>query len=91
MRISVKRTGGFAGLTTRWAVDVGGEELEQGWREAIEACPWEAPPARQDEPDRYVYDIRAGERRATLPEQQLTGAWLSLVDMTRRAAGRRSG
>jgi hypothetical protein len=91
MRISVKRTGGFAGLTTGWAVEVGADELDRDWRDAIEACPWEQAPDQQDQPDRYLYDIRAGERQATLTEQQVTGPWLSLVDMTRRAAAQQSG
>ncbi|MFD1213236.1 protealysin inhibitor emfourin [Arthrobacter sp. GCM10027362] len=87
MKICVKRTGGFAGLTTQWAVEVGGDELEKDWLDAIEACPWESIPDQQNQPDRYMYDIRAGEHRVTLPEGQVTGPWLSLVDMTRRAAG----
>jgi hypothetical protein len=92
MRISIKRTGGFAGLTTRWAVDVGRDELERDWRQVIEACPWEDATGQENQPDRYLYDIRAGDRQATLTERQVTGPWLSLVDMTRRkAAGQQSG
>lgn len=33
--------------------------------------------------DRFVYSIRAGRRRATLPEQAVTGPWRVLVDCAR--------
>lgn len=72
-------------------MEVGGDELERDWREVIEACPWEAVPAQENQPDRFIYDIQAGERQATLPERELTGPWLRLVDMARRAAGQQSG
>jgi hypothetical protein len=91
MRISVKRTGGFAGLTTRWAVEIGPDELERDWLGVIEACPWADVAGEENQPDRYLYDIRAGDRQATLTERQVTGPWLDLVDRTRQAAGRRPG
>ncbi|NKX50923.1 hypothetical protein HER39_10165 [Arthrobacter deserti] len=91
MEISARRTGGSAGLTARWAVEVGADELERDWLAVIEACPWEETRGQESQPDRSCYDIRAGERHAPLAEQQVTGPWASLVDMTRRAAGQQPG
>ena len=86
MRIAVRRTGGFAGLTMRWAVDVTQPELGDIWMPLIESCPWEDAPDLANEPDRYMYSISAGERNATLPEREVTGPWRDLVDRTRDAA-----
>ena len=38
------------------------------------------------QPDRFIYRIRAGERRATLPERDLVGPWRVLVETMRAAA-----
>jgi hypothetical protein len=86
MRIAVRRTGGFAGLTTRWAVDIAQPELRDVWMPLIDSCPWDDVPGDANQPDRYVYSISAGERQATLPERQVTGPWRALVDRTRDAA-----
>lgn len=86
MRIAVRRTGGFAGLTTRWAVDVAQPELRDVWMPLIDSCPWDDVPDDANQPDRYVYSISAGERQATLPEHHVTGPWRALVDRTRDAA-----
>lgn len=86
MRIDVRRTGGFAGLTTQWAVDVAQPELSDVWMPLIDSCPWDDVPDVANEPDRYVYSISAGEREVTLPEHHLTGPWRALVDRTRDAA-----
>ena len=38
------------------------------------------------QPDRFLYSIRAGQRRAVLPERELTGPWRDLVECARAAA-----
>jgi hypothetical protein len=86
MKIAVRRTGGFAGLTTRWAVDVAQPELRDVWMPLIDSCPWDDVPDDANQPDRYVYSIIAGEHQVTLPERQVTGPWRALVDRTRDAA-----
>lgn len=91
MRISVKRTGGFAGLTRRWAVEVGQPELRDEWLPIIESCPWDDVPQTQNQPDRYMYWISAGEREASLPEQDVTGPWRQLVDRTLESARQEEG
>jgi hypothetical protein len=72
MKITVERSGGIAALTR------------------VEACPWDAVPdsrpITEGQPDRFMYSIRAGEHRATLPERAVTGPWRVLVETTRAAA-----
>ncbi len=96
MKISVERTGGIAALTRVWTVTARTESAKSEWQPIVEACPWDAVPktvraaaaeAEADQPDRFIYSIRAGQRRAALPEQRVTGPWRVLVDSTRAAAG----
>jgi hypothetical protein len=95
MKISVERTGGIAALTRVWTVSAETERAKNEWQPIVEACPWDAVPktvraaaaeADGTQPDRFIYSIRAGQRRAALPEQRVTGPWRVLVDSTRAAA-----
>lgn len=95
MKISVERTGGIAAMTRVWTVDARSKTAINQWEPIVEACPWDAVPrtpraaAEQfagSQPDRFIYSIRAGDRRAALPERAVTGPWRVLVDRTRAAA-----
>lgn len=95
MKISVERTGGVAALTRVWTVKADTERAKNQWQPIVEACPWDAVPktvraaaaeAEGSQPDRFIYAIRAGQRRAALPEQQVTGPWRVLIDSTRAAS-----
>ncbi|MDQ0755831.1 protealysin inhibitor emfourin [Arthrobacter sp. B3I4] len=93
MKITVQRSGGIAGIERVWSVEAVTPDDRNQWLSLVEACPWDelpgaaAPDAgRSVQPDRFVYSIRAGERRATLPERDLTGPWRTLVDSMRAAA-----
>lgn len=95
MKISVERSGGIAALTRVWTVNAETESDRNQWQPIVEACPWDAVPktpraaaARfsDAQPDRFIYSIKAGQRRAALPEQAVTGPWRVLVDSTRQAA-----
>ncbi|MDE8669036.1 hypothetical protein PY310_10645 [Pseudarthrobacter sp. H3Y2-7] len=97
MKISVERTGGIAALTRVWTVTAETESAMSEWQPIVEACPWDAVPktvraaaaeAEASQPDRFIYAIRAGQRRAALPEQQVTGPWRVLIDSARAAAER---
>lgn len=87
MKISVVRSGGFAGLSLTWAVQVDEQSDPQSWTSLIEDLPWHTSrhqaPAH---PDRYVYRIRVSRRRITLAEQEVTGPWRELVEKVREAA-----
>jgi hypothetical protein len=95
MKISVERSGGIAALTRVWTVNAQTESAKSQWQPIVEACPWDAVPktvraaaaeASANQPDRFIYSIRAGQRRAARPEQAVTGPWRVLVDSTRAAA-----
>jgi hypothetical protein len=90
MKITIQRSGGMAGMTRSWTVQAAPEEKDR-WQPLVEACPWDTvQEAGRDlpdgPPDRFTYSIRAGNRRATLPERELTGPWRDLVDRARVAA-----
>lgn len=95
MKISVERSGGIAALTRVWTVNAQTESAKSQWQPIVEACPWDAVPktvraaaaeASANQPDRFIYSIRAGQHRAALPEQAVTGPWRVLVESTRAAA-----
>jgi len=90
MKITVERSGGIAALTRVWTVQAVTSSDKSRWQPIVEACPWDAVEdpgqAPHGQPDRFMYSIRAGQRRATLPETAVTGPWRVLVDSTRAAA-----
>ncbi|MFC0456825.1 protealysin inhibitor emfourin [Arthrobacter liuii] len=100
MKIKVERTGGIAAMTRVWTVDAQTDRDLSHWQPIVEACPWDAVPNtlraaavafEAPQPDRFIYSITAGQRRAALPEQALTGPWRILVDSARAAAEESSG
>ena len=100
MKISVERSGGIAALTRVWTVHARTESARNQWQPIVEACPWDAVPktlraaaaeVQGIQPDRFIYSIRVGERRAALPEQAVTGPWRVLVDCTRAASEDKPG
>jgi hypothetical protein len=90
----VERSGGIAALTRVWTVHAQSETAKSQWQPIVEACPWDDVPktvraaaeTTSNQPDRFIYSIRAGQRRAALPEQAVTGPWRVLVDSARAAA-----
>ncbi|MEC5178931.1 protealysin inhibitor emfourin [Arthrobacter sp. CG_A4] len=91
MKITVQRSGGIAGMKRTWSVLATPPDDRELWQPLVEACPWEDVPknarsAATGQPDRFLYSIRAGQRRATLPEQAVTGPWRDLVDQARATA-----
>ena len=88
MKITVQRSGGVAGIQRVWSVQPETPDAVDQWQGLIEACPWDDLPGDDTgQPDRFVYQIRAGQRRATLPERHVTGPWRALVDCARASAG----
>ncbi|AXJ11387.1 protealysin inhibitor emfourin [Arthrobacter sp. PM3] len=88
MKITVQRSGGVAGMKRTWTVQPEPPEDTERWQPLIEACPWDdvAGTGRGGQPDRFMYSIRAGQRRAVLPEREVTGPWRDLIDCARAAA-----
>lgn len=95
MKITVERHGGIAGIPRVWTVQVRSSTAVSRWEPLVEACPWDAVPNTLRDaskafddgpPDRFMYAIRAGQRRAALPERAVVGPWRTLVDTAREAA-----
>jgi hypothetical protein len=86
MKVTVVRSGGFAGLTSNWEVVIDDQDDRDSWMELIESLPWQSTPRARQLPDGYSYRITCSRHRITLPEQQLTGTWRELVDRVREAA-----
>ncbi|GAA2655076.1 protealysin inhibitor emfourin [Streptomyces aculeolatus] len=80
MRITVTRTGGFAGLTREATLDTAGRAdaagLEALARRAL-AEGAAAPPAGV--PDGFAYRVTAGGRTAHFADPRLTGAQREIV------------
>jgi hypothetical protein len=100
MKIKVERSGGSAAVKRVWTVDAQSDSDLSQWQPLVEACPWDAVPStpraaaaafEAPQPDRFIYSISAGQRRAALPEQALTGPWRVLVDTARAAAEESAG
>ena len=91
MKVTVTRSGGFAGLSTRWEVRVDEQPDEDSWLVLLRGLPWDAQRREPPQPDRYIYRIRCEPvpatrpepREAVIPEQSLTGGWRELVDRVR--------
>jgi hypothetical protein len=95
MKITVQRSGGVAAITRVWTVEAASSEDKKRWMPIVEACPWDEVPSRKQaggqatgqaagqatgQADRFMYSIRAGQHRATLPETAVTGPWHTLVE-----------
>lgn len=81
IRIVVSRSGGFAGITRTWAVEVTEAEAEQRWLPLLEGV--EDTNDDDDGRDRYVYHITVGYREVTLAERTVHGPWQELLDRVR--------
>ena len=83
MKITVQRSGGIAAMTRVWSVDAVSPDDKERWVPMVEACPWEEAKSQSraaNQPDRFMYSIRAGQHRATLPDRAVTGPWQELVE-----------
>lgn len=83
MKVNVVRTGGFAGLTQGWEVRVDEQPNAQEWESLVDSCPWDNPELCKPGADRFVYEVSAGQRSATLSEQDVQGPWRELVEKVR--------
>lgn len=86
MIITVIRSGGFAGISREWSVQVDEQPDEDQWRELIDRLPWENSADPAAEPDRYVYRVRCARREAIIPERRLEGPWREIVEKVQVAA-----
>lgn len=84
-RIVVSRSGGFAGLTRTWSVEVSESEVERHWLPLLNEVEGASPPGNQR--DRFVYHIAiVGFREATVAESALQDAWRELLEQAKDAS-----
>ncbi|TBN56428.1 hypothetical protein EYE40_02885 [Glaciihabitans arcticus] len=87
MKITVRRSGGFAGLTREWTVFVDSSSADSSeWMPLLSRLPWDDRPRLEPTPDRYVWIVRVSRRRITLPESRLEGPWRELVERVQARA-----
>ncbi len=79
--ITITRTGGFAGVSRQWTLQMEATE----WRELVSAAGPPPPSVPDGSADRFVYRIRGGRRSLTIPDSRLDGPWRELVDRARNA------
>lgn len=85
MKVTVTRSGGFAGLTRVWSVQISNQPDEDQWQELIDRLPWEAS-ATSEEPDRFIYRVRCAHKEATIPDRKFTGPWRELLERVQEAS-----
>jgi hypothetical protein len=82
LSVVVVRSGGFAGMTRRWAVEQA--PPDDDWIALVEACPWRSVGTDPAGRDRFVWriEVRAPRHRhrASVPDRELTGPWRDLVE-----------
>jgi hypothetical protein len=86
LSIVVVRSGGFAGMSRRWAIER--PEPDDDWIALVEACPWGRVAEDRESRDRFTWRIEARvsrrRHRASVPDRDLTGPWRDLVDRVQR-------
>jgi hypothetical protein len=84
VRVAVTRSGGFAGLVRRAELDSADHPAVAG---LIEDVRLDDVPEPKGEPDRFVYDIKIGDRSAQVGESDLHGPLRQLVDHVMKHGG----
>lgn len=80
MKITVTRSGGFAGLSRTWSIVVDDQPDSEDWVRLIDSLPWGVEAKSAPQPDRFSYRIQCSHRRVTLSEHNVEGPWRELVD-----------
>ena len=86
MRIEITRSGGFAGMTRTWVLEVSSSEAEQRWLPLAEAeagAAHHGDGAGRGNNDRFSYRILVGYVEVQFPESRLQDPWRELVDRAR--------
>jgi hypothetical protein len=88
-RVAVRRSGGFAGLTTEREIDLAADPAGAEVAELLGRIDLTRLPKTPPQPDRYVYTIRTGDHEMRVNEQDLTPELARLVDIVLRHGGDR--
>ena len=93
MRIEITRSGGFAGMTRTWVIEVSRSEAEQRWiplAEAEAGAGDEETRSGSAQRDRFSYRILVGYVEVQVPESRLEEPWRELIARA-RSDDRRAG
>ncbi len=89
-RVVVRRSGGFAGLTTSGEVDLaaaGADERAREVRDLLARIDVRGLRTGAPQPDRYVYDVEIDGQHVTVQEQDLTDDLRRVADLVLGAGG----
>lgn len=79
--ISVRRSGGFAGIVTEREIDLASDPAGAEAAALLRRIDFAHLPATPPQPDRFVYTVRTGDRDVRLNEQDLTPELTQLIDL----------
>jgi hypothetical protein len=79
--VSVRRSGGFAGLVTESAMDLATDPAGAEVAALLRRIDLGRIPKSAPQPDRFVYTVRIGDRERQIHEQDLTPDLRRLVDL----------
>jgi hypothetical protein len=84
MRITVTRTGGFAGTRVQRSVDTAEREDASELEELVKSARLDAVPKSAGQPDRFTYEVDIDGRKVTIAEPDLNGPLHTLVQRVLR-------
>lgn len=89
MRITVSRSGGFAGMTRRAQVDVDAAPDASWWHATVAVVTPLPAPAAAASPvrDGFTWTIQVGEERAVLPDSAVRGPLREIAERTLAEGG----
>jgi emfourin len=79
--VSVRRSGGFAGLVTENAIDLATDPAGAEVAALVRRIDLGRVPKSAPQPDRFIYTVRIGDRERQIHEQDLTPELRRLVDL----------
>lgn len=87
MDVTVRRSGGFAGITRVWSVTIDTDSDDAGsWRTLLDQVPWGTQRTDTDQADRYIYRLECNSLTATIPEGALTTSCRLVIERVQEAS-----
>ncbi|MGH3587963.1 MAG: protealysin inhibitor emfourin, partial [Pseudonocardia sp.] len=86
--VEVRRSGGFAGISTSGTVDLDHDERAEEVRALLDRIDVASLRKGSPQPDRFVYQFRLEDREITVHEQELTDDLQRLAELVLRSADR---
>jgi hypothetical protein len=80
-RVSVRRSGGFAGRVIEREIDLATDPAGAEATALLRRIDFDRLPSTPPQPDRFIYTVRIGDREHRLNEQDLTPELFQLVEL----------